>query len=277
MIPKIIHQTYTNPNKLGKEFLDNIDMLKKRNSDWKYKFYSGRDRIDFIEEHFSGNVLKSYLKIDNRYAACQADFFRYLVLFMHGGVYLDIKSTIIKPLNDVIDSKDRFIVSNWPSSIDGVSTAYWGILPELNYPEFPMFFIISEKKSLVLDKCINDVMANIQKYNAFKDGVGVKGTYKLTGPIVYSKAVNFFLNDGFIRLATMEELGIRYTFYSLNNPVVGSSQLLSQYKKNFNPLIKTGKINEIMCCIFFRIKILFTKIYQRVLSYTKNNKKLKNF
>ena len=270
MIPRIIHQTYTHPEKLGKEFLDNIDMLKNRNSDWEYKFYSGIDRIDFIEEHFSGNILKSYLKIDNRYAACQADFFRYLVLYMHGGVYLDIKSTIIKPLNTIIESSDRYIVSNWPSSIDGISTAHWGILPHLNYPEFPNFFIISEKKNLVLDKLINDVMLNIESYNPFRDGVGVKGAYKLTGPIVYSKAVNYFLNKGFIRLATMEELGIRYTFYNFNNPLIESSQLLSQYKKNFNPILKTDHINEILCSIFFRIKMVFTKISQKVLIYKKN-------
>lgn len=273
MIPKLIHQTFTHPEKLSKEFLDNIDMLKNMNPDWNYKFYSGQDRIKFIEENFNDSILKSYLKIDNRYAACQADFFRYLVLYVNGGVYLDIKSTFIKPLNDVIESNDRFIVSNWPSSIDGVSTSHWGILPELNYREFPMFFIISEKKSLVIHKCINDVMTNIKTYNPFKDGVGLKGTYKLAGPIVYSKSVNFFLNKGFIRLATMEELGLRYTFYNLNNPVVGSSQLLSQYKKNFNPILKTGKINEFLCCIIFRINILFTKIYQIVLSHSKNNKK----
>jgi len=271
MIPKIIHQTYSHPEKLGKEFLDNIDMLKNRNSDWEYKFYSGIDRINFIEENFSRDILKLYLKIDNRYAACQADFFRYLVLYVHGGVYLDIKSTIIKPLNDIIKSNDRYIVSNWPSSIDGISTAHWGILSDLNYPEFPNFFIISEKRSLVLDKLIYDVMLNIESYNPFRDGIGVKGTYKLTGPIVYSKAVNFFLNKGFIRLATMEELGIRYTFYNLNNPPVESSQLLSQYKKNFNPILKTGNINKIVCSIFFRLKTLLTKISQKVLSYTKNN------
>ncbi len=37
-----------------------------------------------------------------RYGVVLADIFRYLVIYNEGGVYLDIKSTVNRPLDEII-------------------------------------------------------------------------------------------------------------------------------------------------------------------------------
>ena len=43
----------------------------------------------------------------------RADFFRYLLVYQLGGVYLDIKSSLDKPLKDVLRAEDQFILTHW--------------------------------------------------------------------------------------------------------------------------------------------------------------------
>ncbi|MFX8731676.1 glycosyltransferase, partial [Acinetobacter baumannii] len=70
--------------------------------------------------------------------------FRYLLIYAHGGVYLDLKSSITRPLDEVLNGNEHFILSNW----DKKHFYYgWGKNPEV-FPRFPngeicQWFIIS--------------------------------------------------------------------------------------------------------------------------------------
>ena len=45
-------------------------------------------------------------------------FFRYLLMYEIGGVYLDIKSTANKKLDDVLEENDAFILSHRSVNVD---------------------------------------------------------------------------------------------------------------------------------------------------------------
>lgn len=88
VIPKILHQTwYKRP--LPKHMHQNATQLQIQNPDFQYCFYSDKDCRSFIKTHFPTDVLFAFDHL--RPGAFRADLFRYCVLYILGGVYLDIK------------------------------------------------------------------------------------------------------------------------------------------------------------------------------------------
>lgn len=97
-IPKTIHQTWINQD--GKNIKESIDTCKLVNKGYIHKFYTDDDQLEYIEKHFSKFITDQYKKIQN--GSCRSDFFRYCVLFIEGGVYIDIDCKPIRDLNDII-------------------------------------------------------------------------------------------------------------------------------------------------------------------------------
>lgn len=93
MIPKIIHQTYHQKTKIPMKVYDNIN---KYASNYEHKIYDDNDCIKIIEDNFP----KYYVDVFKRMklGAHKADLFRYCILFLYGGIYLDIKTQLIEPI-----------------------------------------------------------------------------------------------------------------------------------------------------------------------------------
>lgn len=97
-IPKILIQTYSNKNKVPQKVFDG---LSKFAPEYKYYFYDDKACLSLIKKNFTNEVLQAYLGLKN--TAHKADLFRYCVLYLMGGVYLDIKTELIKPLSQLIN------------------------------------------------------------------------------------------------------------------------------------------------------------------------------
>jgi hypothetical protein len=99
MIPKWIHQTWktkaTNPQ-VDRLRLSWIDM----HPGFKYTLYDDTDIDRFIRAYFDDRVYTTYKRILN--GSLKADFFRYCVLYIHGGVYVDIDLCCVRSLGDGI-------------------------------------------------------------------------------------------------------------------------------------------------------------------------------
>lgn len=61
---------------------------------------TNEDISDYIKSNFPAETFESYSKI--QIGAAQADFWRLLVLYKHGGVYMDIDAHLIWPLSSII-------------------------------------------------------------------------------------------------------------------------------------------------------------------------------
>jgi mannosyltransferase OCH1-like enzyme len=94
-VPKIIWQTH------NYEFEDLPIHLKKvtqtwknLNPGWEYRYLNHHERLESIKSY---DILsQSYLKQD---PVTQSDIWRYIVTYEHGGVYADMDSVCIKPLD----------------------------------------------------------------------------------------------------------------------------------------------------------------------------------
>lgn len=87
-------------------------------------------KIAFIKAHYDPGILDVYLRINPVYGAARADFFRYLLMFRVGGVYLDIKSNASQALDRLFHASDRYILAWWPNQ-PGENFEGWGVHPEL--------------------------------------------------------------------------------------------------------------------------------------------------
>jgi mannosyltransferase OCH1-like enzyme len=210
-IPKIIHQTIRNKNALPEALLQNIANIKKLNEDWDYRLYDDDDIIKFISENYSLNIVANFHSINPLYGAARADFFRYLLMLKVGGVYLDIKSTVTKKLDDVLLKDDTYILSHWVNHKGALYEEY-GLFPELSSRgEYQQWHIISAPQHPFLDEVVSTVSQNIETYNASRSGVGHLGVLRTTGPIAYTLAIERIQKHNRFRLVNIEDLGFKYS------------------------------------------------------------------
>jgi len=88
LIPRIIHQTWF--EELSAERYPELIRLQNswKLNGWDYRFYTDKDARNFIVKNYPSRFLLAYDGLIP--GAFKADFFRYLVLLISGGVYADI-------------------------------------------------------------------------------------------------------------------------------------------------------------------------------------------
>jgi hypothetical protein len=215
-IPRVIYQTY--PGKqLPPDILSNVTRLQSINPGWAYKLFDDSEIVDFIKDNYPNEILEAYLRINPEYGAAKADLFRYLLIYKFGGVYLDIKSTVNRPLDEILCDDDRFILSHWENR-EGDQYAGWGLYPEIedSAGEYQQWHIIASPMHPFLGAVIQQVIRNINIYNSVLHGTGRYGIFRVTGPIAYTLAIKSILTRFPYRLVNAANDGIEYSCLDKN-------------------------------------------------------------
>ena len=92
-IPKVIISTYYDKNKIPQKVFENI---KKYAHDYQYIVFDDNQIITFLKKYYPPNVLNAFHELHK--GAHKADLFRYCYLYIYGGIYLDIKTQLIEPI-----------------------------------------------------------------------------------------------------------------------------------------------------------------------------------
>jgi len=96
MIPKIIWQTHNYLyDSLPENFAKSTRTWKYLNPTWEYKYVTSDERDIFVQQELP-DIYQIYKKTDPVF---QSDLWRYLVVYKYGGVYADMDSICIKPLD----------------------------------------------------------------------------------------------------------------------------------------------------------------------------------
>jgi mannosyltransferase OCH1-like enzyme len=210
-ISRIIHQTYWT-NGVPDMLKDNVERLKTLNPSWVYRFWNDEEIVCFINEVFGWDVLRLYLSINAQYGAARADLFRYLCIFYYGGVYLDIKSTVRVPLDEIIKEDDEYLLSYWNNE-PGDRYAGFGLHPELHFSprgELQQWHVIAAPRHPFLRDVIESVLDNIARYRFDVNGCGKPGVLRTTGPIAYTRAIHPHISEHNCRFISAESSGIEY-------------------------------------------------------------------
>lgn len=105
-IPKNLIQTYKN-NKIHDVIYDNIMQILDNNPDYNYYLITDEIGVELICKYFDKDVLDAFNKLN--LGAAKGDFLRYIAMYIYGGVYLDLDSSISVSLTTFINSKTEFI------------------------------------------------------------------------------------------------------------------------------------------------------------------------
>jgi hypothetical protein len=146
--------------------------------------------------------------IDDQYLAARADLLRHLIINRLGGVYFDIKGVIQKPLDEVLNPTDRYILSQWDNG-PGEPHEGWGLHRDLAHVpggEYVTNVIISEPSHPYSIAVIEKILKNISSYKAWS-AVGRTGTLRTTGPIAYTLAIESVKDEKLHRVVDQSELG----------------------------------------------------------------------
>ena len=133
VIPQNIFQTWH--SKLLPPLMFNaVQKIKRNNPRFHYKLYDDNDCRELIKKYFRPDVLDAYDRLIP--GAYKADLWRYCVLFIYGGIYLDIKYAPYKGFNFinlcesehyVLDADGAGIYNALMVSLPGNQTLYKAI------------------------------------------------------------------------------------------------------------------------------------------------------
>lgn len=274
-ISQHIYQTYRTKDGLPQEIAHNIEHIKSSNPEYNYHLFDDEDIKTFILEYYGETIWSYYQRIAPIYGAARADFFRYLLIYQQGGVYIDIKSSLDKPLKEVLWKEDLFVLTHWDNrpgeQYEGIGI--YSDLSNLSRGEYIQWCIASIAGHPFLRAVILQMLRNIDEYSPFRHGAGLWGVLRTTGPIMYTKVIESMrstLVEGkdYRMLDKPQEIGLRYSIYDTAGIYGHKQALKANYNKAYTPIITTDNPIYAKCArayLFIRLAIcvLCDKVRQR--------------
>ena len=163
-IPSNIFQSWYTKD-VHPQIQQKIDKIKELNPDYTYTLYTDEEMDEFVHVHYPGEISNAYDKLN--IIVAKVDFWRYLILYTYGGVYLDFDSDMHVQLNKFIREDDECILS-----------------PEDNPYFFVQWALICNKGHPIMKKTIDLVVQNIEENKHPND------IHKMTGPCVFTEAID---------------------------------------------------------------------------------------
>ncbi|MBH1986150.1 MAG: hypothetical protein I8H76_02355 [Burkholderiales bacterium] len=216
-VPHLIHMTARNKELEG-DFAANLQRIRDMNPGWTVTVYDDTDIERFIQESYGAATLALYGMLNKRYGAARADLFRYLCVYRLGGVYLDLKSTTTRPLDDWIRPSDRYLLSQWDNAPTGQHSD-WGLYPELAHiphGEYQQWFIVAAAGHPFLRAVIAEVLRTIACHRPLPVRCGRQGVIRVTGPVRYTLAIHPIREQHPHRLIDVEDAmqgGLVYSIF----------------------------------------------------------------
>jgi mannosyltransferase OCH1-like enzyme len=161
-IPLKIFETW-HTKKLPPKMQECVDKVKHENPEFEYNLYDLDDCRELIEKNFDKEVVKAYDSLIP--ISYKSDLWRFCVLYVHGGIYLDIKFAPINNFKFISLTDREYYTKDFRGSGRGVLTG----------------FIVSKPKNPKLMDAINGIVDNVKnKYYG-------NGTLEPTGPLHLKK------------------------------------------------------------------------------------------
>ncbi len=184
VIPLHIYQTWWTKD-LPKNMLESVLSVKNQNPEFEYHLFDDLDCIEFIKKHFPINVLTAYKSLIP--GAYKADLWRYCVLYINGGVYIDIKFKCAPGFKFIELTDQEHFCRDFKKRKRSI---YNGVM-------------IAKPKNPLILKAIHNVVRNVN--NRYYG----KGSLFPTGPILLGKIFkNKHMNSVDLKLAPLNKTGL---------------------------------------------------------------------
>tara|TARA_E500000331_G_scaffold269302_1_gene260763 strand:- start:143 stop:2026 length:1884 start_codon:yes stop_codon:yes gene_type:complete len=207
IIPLNLFQTWHTLD-LPPKMKENVELLKRQNPEFTHYLYDDKMCRDFIREHFHEDILWAFDKL--KPGAYKADLWRYCVLYIHGGVYLDIKYNCVDNFKLIQLTDQEYWVKDRLYSIHNSNKPIIGIYQAL---------ISCLSKNEILYKAIYTIV-NYCTFNYYSHN-----DLNVTGPHLISN----FMNTNFIKNLKLSFNGKNICY---KNKIIMSTY--NQYRKEQN-------------------------------------------
>lgn len=212
MIPRTIHQTFINTVDMPEVFKSNIEHIKRLNPSWQHILYGEEQVNEFVRTEGWPELVNQYNRL--QLWISKIDVFKYLLIYKKGGLYLDVKSTLNKPLDSVLLESDQYILSQWLDTALPETEKYKHHTVFNNVPggEYQQWFIAAAPGHPYLKKTLELFIENAKAYTS---GSGKYPTLALSGPIPYTLAIHS-IKDQYPHREVMSysDLGFQYSVYN---------------------------------------------------------------
>jgi|LauGreDrversion4_2_1035121.scaffolds.fasta_scaffold08625_5 mannosyltransferase OCH1-like enzyme len=140
----------------------NYDQLVSQNPELSFYLYDENECRNFIKNNFDLDVLNAY----NSLIPCsyKSDLWRFCVLYINGGIYMDIKYKCVNDFKLIALTEQEYFVRDRP-----INTTYTAL-------------IVVKPQNPIMLKCINQIVTNVreQYYGLnplYPTGPGLLGTF----------------------------------------------------------------------------------------------------
>jgi len=198
IIPLDIYQTWYT-KELPPKMRERVELLKSQNPRFTHHLYDDNDCREFIKNNFKPDVLWAYDSLIP--GAYKADLWRYCILFINGGIYLDIKLCCVNGFRLIeLTEQEHFIKDRNENTI-------FNSLMSCKRGNFFLF------------KCIRQIVENVKNNYYGYDALCPTGPAMLGSVMIKNKfRINIdmlhFQNGGYIIYKNRFVISTEYTEYS---------------------------------------------------------------
>jgi hypothetical protein len=176
-----------------------VDLIAEQNPDFEQFVYDNQECEAFIETHFEKNIVDAYKQLIPQ--AYKVDLWRLCVLYIHGGIYLDIS---FQPVNGFrfMELLNREYFSTEVKLHPYLTEPYKGVSNG---------FIVTYPKNPRILECIKQLVDNVEKrfYG--------KGIYDITGAVLLG---SFFSDEEKRGFALKRYINKPHNGYTLNGKYI---------------------------------------------------------
>ncbi len=162
IIPLNIFQTWHTLD-LPPDMKETVELLKKQNPEFKHYLYDDNMCREFIKNNFNEDVLYSFNKLIP--GAFKSDLWRCCVLYIYGGIYLDIKYTSVSNFKLIqLTDKEYYVKDRLYLGITGI---YNGLLS-------------CKPNNKILYNCILAIVNNVKNNNYNHSELDITGPHMMS-------------------------------------------------------------------------------------------------
>jgi hypothetical protein len=155
VVPLNLYLTWS-IKKLPPKMQENVDRMRKVNPEFNIQIFDCDERREFIKTNFPEDILIAYDTL--KPGAYKADLWRLCILYINGGIYIDIKFNCINNFKFIAFTEREHLLLDrpyqWKEGEIGLANG----------------IIVAKPKNNLLLRCINKISKNVKnKYYGFND------------------------------------------------------------------------------------------------------------
>jgi len=151
IIPLHVYQTWKT-KELPPIMKNFNNLLKEQNPEFQFHLYDDNDCREFISQHFDSDVVHAFDSL--KPGAYKADLWRYCVLYINGGIYLDIKYYGINGFKLISLTEKEHYANDWTPKTKGL---------DINFEKGVYNAImVTLPGNEILKKCIDRIVLHVK-------------------------------------------------------------------------------------------------------------------